>query len=83
MADVYMPRNVEELAGFVKDAHASRHPLEICGFRSKREAGRPLNASAVISAAKLSGITLYEPKELVISAKAGTRFRGRGRACPA
>ena len=72
MADVYMPRNEEELAGFVKDAHAGQHPLEICGFRSKREAGRPLNASAVISAAKLSGITLYEPKELVISAKAGT-----------
>ena len=72
MADVYMPRNEEELAGFVKDANAGRHPLEICGFRSKREAGRPMNASAVISAAKLSGITLYEPKELVISAKAGT-----------
>ncbi len=72
MADVYMPRNEEELAGFVKDARASRYPLEICGFRSKREAGRPLNPSAVISSAKLSGITLYEPNELVISAKAGT-----------
>ena len=72
MADVYMPRNEEELAGYVKDAHAGRHPLEICGFRSKREAGRPMNASAVISAAKMSGITLYEPKELVISARAGT-----------
>ena len=72
MADVYMPRNEVELAGYVKDANAGRHPLEICGFRSKREAGRPLNASAVISAAKMSGITLYEPKELVISAKAGT-----------
>jgi glycolate oxidase FAD binding subunit len=67
-----MPRNEVELAGYVKDANAGRHPLEICGFRSKREAGRPLNASAVISAAKMSGITLYEPKELVISAKAGT-----------
>ncbi len=72
MADVYMPRNEEELAGYVKDANAGRHPLEICGFRSKREAGRPMNASAVISAAKMSGITLYEPKELVISARAGT-----------
>ena len=72
MADVYMPRNEVELAGYVKDANAGRHPLEICGFRSKREAGRPINASAVISAAKMSGITLYEPKELVISAKAGT-----------
>ena len=72
MADVYMPRTEDELAGFVKDAHAGRHPLEICGFRSKREAGLPLNPAAVISTAKLSGITLYEPKELVIRAKAGT-----------
>jgi glycolate oxidase FAD binding subunit len=72
MADVYMPRNEVELAGFVQDAHAGRHALEICGFRSKREAGRPLNPAAVISCAKLAGITLYEPKELVISAKAGT-----------
>lgn len=72
MADVFMPRNEEDLAGFIKSANASQNPLEICGFRSKREAGRPLKPSAVISTAKLSGITLYEPKELVISAKAGT-----------
>ena len=72
MADVYMPRDEGELAGFVKDARAGGHSLEICGFRSKREAGRPLTPAAVISAAKLSGITLYEPRELVISAKAGT-----------
>ncbi|MGO9543344.1 MAG: FAD-binding protein [Rhodomicrobium sp.] len=72
MADVYMPRDEAELAGFVKGANEGRYPLEICGFRSKREAGRPMQPSAVISAAKLSGITLYEPKELVISARAGT-----------
>jgi glycolate oxidase FAD binding subunit len=72
MADVYMPRNEEELAGFIRSANAGGYPLEICGFRSKRQAGRPLQPSAVISTAKLSGITLYEPKELVISAKAGT-----------
>jgi glycolate oxidase FAD binding subunit len=72
MADVYMPRDETEMANFVQDAHKNKYPLEICGFRSKREAGRPLNPSAVISAAKLSGITLYQPAELVISAKAGT-----------
>jgi glycolate oxidase FAD binding subunit len=72
MADVYMPRDEAELTGFVKDAYAGGHPLEICGFRSKREAGRPLKPSAVVSTAKLSGITLYQPAELVISAKAGT-----------
>src|SRR5215468_8309524 len=72
MADVYMPRDETELTGFVRDAHAGEHPLEICGFRSKREAGRPLKPSAVVSTAKLTGITHYQPGELVIWAKAGT-----------
>jgi glycolate oxidase FAD binding subunit len=72
MADVYMARNEAELTEFIRSANAGSYAIEICGFRSKREAGRPLKPSAVVSAAKLSGITLYEPQELVISAKAGT-----------
>jgi glycolate oxidase FAD binding subunit len=72
MTDVYMPNDEADLAKFVKSANEGAWPLEVCGFRSKREAGRPLNPSAVISTAKLSGITLYEPGELVVSAKAGT-----------
>ncbi len=72
MVDVYMPRDEGELAGFVRSASAGGYPLEICGFRSKREAGRPIKPSSVVSTAKMSGITLYEPRELVISAKAGT-----------
>ena len=72
MTDVYMPGDEADLANFVKGAKEGNYPLEVCGFRSKREAGRPLNTAAVISTAKMSGITLYEPGELVISAKAGT-----------
>jgi glycolate oxidase FAD binding subunit len=72
MADVYMPRHEAELAEFVRGANAGKHPIEVCGFRSKREAGRPLNPTAVVSTARLSGITFYEPAELVVSAKAGT-----------
>jgi glycolate oxidase FAD binding subunit len=72
MAEVYMPRDEKELTEFVRSANAGKHAIEICGFRSKRDAGRPMKASAVLSAAKLTGITLYEPQELVISAKAGT-----------
>jgi glycolate oxidase FAD binding subunit len=72
MSDIHMPSDEAELAGFVKNAAASEQALEVCGFRSKREAGRPVKVPAVVSAAKLSGITLYEPKELFISAKAGT-----------
>jgi glycolate oxidase FAD binding subunit len=72
MTDVYMPGDEADLAKFVRSAKDGAYPLEICGFRSKREAGRPLNPAAVISTAKLSGVTLYEPAELVVSAKAGT-----------
>ncbi len=72
MTDVYMPGDEADLAGFVQAANAGNYPLEVCGFRSKREAGRPTNPAAVVSTAKLSGITFYEPGELVISAKAGT-----------
>jgi glycolate oxidase FAD binding subunit len=72
MADIFMPSDEAELAGFVASAKAGNYPVEVCGFRSKREAGRPLTPAAVVSTAKLSGITFYEPGELVISAKAGT-----------
>jgi glycolate oxidase FAD binding subunit len=72
MADIFMPGDEAELAAFVEAAKAGNYPLEVCGFRSKREAGRPVNPAAVVSTAKLSGITFYEPGELVISAKAGT-----------
>lgn len=72
MAEIYMPGSEAELASFVEAAKAGNYPVEVCGFRSKREAGRPLEPSAIVSTAKLSGITFYEPDELVISAKAGT-----------
>ncbi len=72
MVDVIQPRDEAELADFVRGANAGRHTLEVCGFRSKRAAGRPLTATSVISTAKLTGVTHYEPNELVISARAGT-----------
>jgi glycolate oxidase FAD binding subunit len=47
-------------------------PLEITGGATKRGLGRPTQTAATLSLDRLSGITLYEPAELVISAKAGT-----------
>ncbi len=47
-------------------------PLEICGSRTKRCIGRPMQTAGRLSTRGLSGITLYEPTELVLSAKAGT-----------
>ena len=51
---------------------AEEAPLEILGHGSKRGIGRPLQAEHTLDLSQLSGVTLYEPEELVLSAKAGT-----------
>ncbi|RWN63054.1 FAD-binding protein [Mesorhizobium sp.] len=53
-------------------AAAEETPLEILGHGSKRGIGRPLQTEHTLDLSKLSGVTLYEPAELVLSAKAGT-----------
>ncbi|RWO91355.1 FAD-binding protein [Mesorhizobium sp.] len=53
-------------------AVAEETPLEILGHGSKRGIGRPLQTEHTLDLSKLSGVTLYEPAELVLSAKSGT-----------
>jgi glycolate oxidase FAD binding subunit len=47
-------------------------PVEIVGAGTKRAIGHPMQTPAMITTASLRGITLYEPTELVMSARAGT-----------
>ena len=47
-------------------------PLEVVGQGSKRGLGRPLQCRQTIDLSGFTGVTLYEPEELVLSAKAGT-----------
>ena len=49
-----------------------RLPIEIVGSGSKRAIGRPVDGSVIITTSQLRGISLYEPSELVMSARAGT-----------
>lgn len=72
---VHMPASADELARIITDARAARTPLAIVGGKTRAGLGRPVQAAAEISTAKLAGITLYEPAELVIAAKAGTPLR--------
>ena len=46
--------------------------LEVVGHGSKRAIGRPAQTDLTLDLSGLTGITLYEPEELVLSAKAGT-----------
>jgi len=66
------PGSERELQRFIADAAHARRPLEIIGAGTKRTMGRPVNQALTISTTSLSGIKVYEPTELVMSARAGT-----------
>ncbi|MCD2472501.1 glycolate oxidase subunit GlcE [Jiella sp. MQZ9-1] len=66
------PQSEDELREIVAAAVSAQEPLAVEGTGSKRGLGRPVQAARTLSLAKLSGVTLYEPEELVLSAKAGT-----------
>ena len=69
---VIAPTNADEVLEAVRWAAAGETPLEIVGAGSRRGVGRPVSAEHVLDLSALSGVTLYEPEELVLSARAGT-----------
>src|SRR3984885_12534234 len=58
----------------VSIAREQRAPLDICGGGTKRFYGES-PAGAPLDMTPLSGITCYEPTELVVTARAGTPLR--------
>ncbi len=66
------PIDERELVRVIAEAAESATPLEIAGAGSKRIVGHPMQTSATISTRAMRGITLYEPTEMVMSARAGT-----------
>jgi len=72
VSDLIRPKDEKELAAAVAEANASKTPLEVSGAGSKRNIGRPLQIASSITTERLTGVTLYEPNELVLSARAGT-----------
>jgi glycolate oxidase FAD binding subunit len=68
----FTPSTSEEALSAVQWALSEEEPLEILGHGSKRGIGRPVQAAHTLDLSALSGVTLYEPEELILSAKAGT-----------
>jgi glycolate oxidase FAD binding subunit len=69
------PRDESEVADAVREANAANTPLRISGHRSKCALGRFYPCDRELSTKALSGVKLYEPEELVLSARAGTPLR--------
>ena len=72
MTDTLRPRDAKDVEAVVQWALAEGKTLEIVGHGSKRAIGRPAQTDLTLDLSALTGVTLYEPEELVLSAKAGT-----------
>ena len=72
MTDRLKPRNARDVEEALRWAVAEEKPLEVIGQGSKRAVGRPSQTDLTLDLSGLTGVTLYEPEELVLSAKAGT-----------
>lgn len=68
----FTPTTPTEMLDAVRWAVSEESPVEILGHGSKRGIGRPAQTAHAIDLSRLSGVTLYEPEELVLSARAGT-----------
>ncbi len=71
-ASLETPATEADLIACVLAARASNNTLEIIGGGSRIDLGRPVQAKTKLSLKALTGITLYEPSEMVLSARAGT-----------
>ncbi|MHA1189402.1 MAG: FAD-binding protein [Alphaproteobacteria bacterium] len=72
MEAILKPDSAETVLDAVRWAAAEETPLEIVGHGTRQGIGRPVQAEYSLDLSGLAGITLYEPAELVISARAGT-----------
>ena len=71
-ANLIAPHREADVAREVALATSTGEPLAIEGNGSKRALLRPVQSARTLSTRNLTGITLYSPTELVISARAGT-----------
>ena len=72
MTDILRARDEQDVSEAVARALAEEKTLEIVGQGTKRTIGRAAQTDMTLDLSKLSGIELYEPEELILSAKAGT-----------
>ena len=71
-AEAWAPADEAGIAATVRSARLAREPLLVLGAGTKIGMLRPVQAARSVSTRNLVGVTLYAPKELIISARAGT-----------
>ena len=69
---VITPSDEAGIAAIISEVAGLAEPLSIEGFGSKAGMLRPVQAARTLSTRNLTGITLYSPRELILSGRAGT-----------
>ena len=72
MTNTVKPQDARDVESAIQQALALDKTLEVAGHGSKRTIGRAAQWDVTLNLSAMSGVTLYEPSELVLSAKAGT-----------
>lgn len=72
MTDTLIPADEDDVASLIVDANAHRKSLTVVGGGTRAGLGRSMRTAATLLTSSLVGVTLYEPTELVLSARAGT-----------
>ena len=72
MSTILKPETADGVLEAIAWAAGEEIPLEVRGRGTKAGIGRPVQAEYTLDLSALTGVTLYEPDELVLSARAGT-----------
>lgn len=72
MLPMMRPADLLELSRIVGEAKATNTPIEVMGAGSKQAIGQPIEPTVSVSTKSLRGVTLYEPGEMIMAARAGT-----------
>lgn len=72
MTDLWQPKDQHQVEDALRQALEQGLKLELVGRGTKRGLGRPISSNAKLDLSSLSGVRLYEPEELVMTAGPGT-----------
>ncbi len=72
MTDTFTPKDEAETRDAVAQAAEASAPVEIVAGGTKRAMGRPIQTGLVLDMSALSGVTSYEPDELILRLRPGT-----------
>jgi glycolate oxidase FAD binding subunit len=71
---VIKPDTEAQVVEAIREGYEARKPLAVEGRGTKRAFGRAVTVETVLRLAGLTGIAMYEPDEMVFSARAGTQL---------